>query len=112
MSLTNIQNNIIPVFCAYEVHDEYGRSKSLLSIHRNKSDAEFAAKRAGWYGGPGDVQHKHAIEDGLDLYILESYTPRCFADVAAQREAEKQAKLEVALAKLTPEEIALIKGAK
>lgn len=112
MSLTNIQTNIVPVFCAYEVHDEYGRSKSLLSIHRNKTDAEFASKNKGWYGGPGDVKMKHAIEDGLDLYLLEAYTPYCFADVTAKREAEKKAKLEVALAKLTPEEIALIKGAK
>lgn len=110
--LTAVQSNIIPVFCAYEVHDEYGRSKSLLSIHRNKPDAEFAAKNKGWYGGFGDVKMKHAVEDGLDLYLLEAYTPYCFHDVTEQREAEKQAKLEVALAKLTPEEIALIKGAK
>lgn len=112
MSLTNIQNNIIPVFCAYEVHDEYGSRKSLISIHRNKADAEFASKNRGWYGGPGDVKMKHAIEDGLDLYLLEEYTPHCFADITAKREAEKQAKLEAAMAKLTPEEIALIKGAK
>ena len=70
MSLTNIQNNIIPVFVAYAVDDEYCRVKRMLSVHRNKSDAEFAAKNQGWYGGPGDVQMKHAIEDGLDLYIL------------------------------------------
>lgn len=112
MSLTSIQNRIIPVFVAYAVSDEFGRVKKQLSVHRNKQDAEFATRNQGWYGGPGCVQHKHAIEDGLDLYVLADYNPTCFADVAAQREAEKQAKLEVALAKLTPEEIALIKGAK
>lgn len=112
MTLTAIQNNIVPVFVAYEVHDEYGRHKTQLSVHRNKQDAEFAAKNKGWYGGQGDVQHKHAIEDGLDLYLLVDYRPTCFADVTAKREAERQAKLEIALAKLTPEEILLIKGAK
>lgn len=112
MSLTNIQNNIVPVFIAYEVHDEYGRHKTQLSVHRNKQDAEFTAKNKGWYGGQGDVQHRFAIEDGLDLYVLVDFHPTCFADVTAKREAEKQAKLEVALAKLTPEEITLIKGVK
>lgn len=110
MSLTNIQNNIVPVFVAFEVHDEYGRHKTMISVHRNKQDAEFASKNKGWYGGPGDVQMKHAIEDGLDLYILETLHPTCFADVTAKREAERQAKVEVAMAKLTPEEIALLKG--
>lgn len=110
MSLTTIQSNIIPVFVAYAVNDEYGRNKRLLSVHRNKSDAEFAAKGQGWYGGPGDVQMKHAVEDGLDLYVLESLHPTCFADVTAKREAERKAKVEAAMAKLTPEEVALLKG--
>lgn len=110
MSLTNIQNNIVPVFCAYEVHDEYGRHKTLISVHRTKSDAEFASKNKGWYGGPGDVQMKHAVEDGLDLYILADFRPVCYADVTAKREAERKAKVEAAMAKLTPEEVALLKG--
>lgn len=108
--LTNIQSNIVPVFVAYEVHDEYGRHKTMISVHRNKIDAEFASKNKGWYGGPGDVQMKHAIEDGLDLYILADYHPTCFADVTAKREAERKAKVEAAMAKLTPEEVTLLKG--
>lgn len=110
MTLTYIQDNIIPVFCAYEVHDEYGRHKTLMSIHRNRQEAEFAIIGKGWYGGSGDVQHKHAIEDGLDLYLLEGYTPTCFADVTEQRAKVKAEKIAKALAKLTPEEIELIKG--
>lgn len=110
MSLTKVKESIIPVFCAYEVHDEYGNRKTLLSIHRNKADAEFAAKNQGWWGGPGDVQMKHAIEDSLDLYLLNGFKSYCFADVSEQRAADKKAKLEAALVKLTPEEIALIKG--
>jgi hypothetical protein len=108
--LTDIQSAIVTVFVAYEVHDEFGRCRSMLSVHRHKHEAEFAAKNKGWYGGPGDVKQKHAIEDGPDLYILEGYTPTCFADVTAQREAERKARVEAAMAKLTPEEIALLKG--
>lgn len=110
MTLSIIQQSIIPVFCAYEIHDEYGIHKTLVSIHRNKPDAEFAAKGKGWYGGMGCVAMKHAIEDGLDLYLLSDYNAHCFADVTERRAAEKKAKLDAVLAKLTPEEIALIKG--
>lgn len=110
MTLSIIQKKIIPVFCAYEVHDEFGNCKTLLSIHRNKPDAEFASKNTGWYGGSGDVQMKHAIEDGLDLYLLNSPFPYCFSDVTEKRDLEKKAKLEAALSKLTIEEIDLIKG--
>jgi hypothetical protein len=110
MSLTDIQNNIIPVFCAYEVHDEYGRNKTLMSIHRTKQEAELAAVRKGYYGGPGDVQMKHAIEDGLDLYLLVGFAPSCFADVTAQREAARKVKLDAIKAKLTKEELEILMG--
>lgn len=108
--MTNIQNNIVPVFVTYAVGDKYGRLKRMLSVHRNRADAEFAAKNQGWYGGPGDVQMKHAIKDGLDLYILADIRPTCFSDVAAEREAERQAKVKAAMAKLTTEELELLKG--
>ncbi|AHJ87411.1 hypothetical protein phiPsa374_151 [Pseudomonas phage phiPsa374] len=110
MTLTTIQNNIVPVFVAYEVHDEYGRNKSVLSLHRTKADAEVAARNKGWYGGPGDVQMKHAIEDGLDLYLLADFRPTCYADVTELRERQRQRAVEAALAKLTPEEIEALKG--
>lgn len=110
MTLTAIQQAIIPVFCAYEVKDEYGRNKSLLSVHRTREEATVAAHRQGYYGGAGDVQMKHAIEDGLNLYILADFHPTCYADVTELRERQRQRAVEAVLAKLTQEDIAALKG--
>lgn len=112
MTLTTIQDAIIPVFVAYTTTDEWGRLGAMLGVFRSKQDGEVAAHKRGWYGSDGRVVMKHAVEDGLNLYILEDFTPTCFMDVTEQRAAQQKAKLEAAMAKLTPEEIALIKGAK
>lgn len=110
MGLTDIQNAIVPVFAAYEVHDEFGRRLTLLGLYRTKVDAELAAYGHGWYGGPGSVMMKHAIEDGLNLYLLDGFHPVCYADVLELRERQRVRAVEVALAKLTPEEIEVLKG--
>lgn len=106
--MSPIKDAIIPVFIAYEVHDEYGRCRTLRSVHRNREDAKLAAANLGWYGGPGDVDHGFAIEDGDDLYILKSIHPECFYDVAHLREQKKKQAIETAMSKLTPEEIELL----
>ncbi|QXV71812.1 hypothetical protein psageK4_158 [Pseudomonas phage psageK4] len=112
MTLTTIQDAIVPVFVAYTTTDEWGRIGTMIGVYRTEDDAKVAAHKKGWYGSDGRVMMKHAVEDGLDLYVLEGFLPLCYTDVTELREAQRKAKLEAALAKLTPEEIALIKGAK
>jgi hypothetical protein len=112
MTLSYIQDKIVPVYAAYTTQDEWGRIGSLIGLYRTEQDAKIGADRKGWYGSDGRVVMKHAIEDGLDLYLLEGFLPVCYTDVTEQREEIRKRKLEAALAKLTPEEIALIKGVK
>jgi hypothetical protein len=109
MTLTVIQDAIIPVFAAYRVHDEYGNRTTLISIHRTKEDAGVATYREGWYGGPGKVITKHAIEDGENLYILESLQPFQFKDVTEQRAELARIKVNQILSKLTEAEIQVLK---
>lgn len=109
MTLTVIQDSIIPVFAAYSVNDEYSRSIRLLSLHRTKEDAEVACHRQGYYGGPGKVLMKHAIQDGDKLYLLEDFKVHEFSDVTEKRLELEKIKLSEILGKLSESEVELLK---
>lgn len=104
-----IQEKIITVYCGYTTIDEYGRRGALIGVYRNREDANLGVSNQGWYGGPGDVVEKKAIQDGDDIYPLEVTRPWCFKDVEELREQRRKELLDAALAKLTPMELLLIK---
>lgn len=108
--MSSLRNNIVKAFAVYTTNDEWGRIGSLVGIYRNFPDAKVGAQGQGWYGSEGRIMEKTVLEDGYDLYVLETEKPMCYVDVEELREAARQKALEAALAKLTPEEIALIKG--
>lgn len=110
MSLTPIQDAIIPVFIVYETIDEWGRKGGQVGVYRSRSDADRGAKRQGWYGSDGKVEHRLAVQDGDYLYVLEGMYPTQFKDVLDRIEEERVAKVATILAKLTDDEIALLKG--
>lgn len=105
MSLTFVE-----VYAAYEVHDEYGRNKSLIGVCRTAEEAEVLVKGKGWWGGPGMWVKMRAIEDGLDLYLLSYREALCFQDVSELREKQRKEKIDAIKAKLTKEELELLKG--
>ena len=103
---------ILEAFVVYETTDEWGRLGKMCGVCRTMKEAQTFAKGKGYYGSMGRIQESAAIDLSGNLYLLASPTPVVFEDVKALQEAEKQAKLAAALAKLTPEEIELIKGVK
>lgn len=103
--------NIVTVACVYQTLDEYGRLGSLVCVCRNSSDGDIAAEGQGWYGGPGRVLEKKAIQVGDDLYPLITDQPWQFKDVEEDRAKQKQEAIKKTLSKLTPEEQQLLKEA-
>jgi len=97
------------VWVVYETLDEYGRLGKLVSVCRNKADAELESIGKGWYGGAGRIMAKNAIIHEDYVYVMESTTPMQFKDVEEIREKQKVENLKKALNKLTEEELRLIK---
>lgn len=97
------------VWVVYETLDEYGRLGKLVSVCRNKADAELESIGKGWYGGAGRIMAKNAIIHEDYVYVMESTTPMQFKDVEDIREKQKVENIKKALNKLTEEELRLIK---
>lgn len=97
------------VWVVYETLDEYGRLGKLVSVCRNKADAELESIGKGWYGSAGRIMAKNAIIHEGYVYVMESTTPMQFRDVEEIREKQKAENLKKALNKLTEEELRLIK---
>lgn len=97
------------VWVVYETQDEYGRLGKLVSVCRNKADAELESIGKGWYGSTGRIMAKNAIIHEDYIYVVETNTPMQFKDVEEIREKQKTEKLNKALGKLSEEELQLIK---
>lgn len=110
MSLTQIEDAIIPVWVVYQTVDEYGRLGKLSGVFRTEQDANVGAVGEGWYGSNGKVIMKHAIEDGDYLYLMEGFGAQQFKDVTLLREKQLKNRINQVLSKLTEEEIILLKS--
>lgn len=97
------------VWVVYETLDEYGRLGKVVSVCRNKADAELESIGKGWYGSAGRIMEKNAIIHEDYIYVMETTTPMQFKDVEEIREKQKAEKLNKALGKLSEEELQLIK---
>jgi hypothetical protein len=97
------------IWVVYETQDEYGRLGKLVSVCRNKADAELESIGKGWYGSAGRIMAKNAIVNEDDIYVLETTTPMQFKDVEEIRKKQKAENLKKALGKLSEEELQLIK---
>lgn len=91
---------IFQAYAAYEVHDEYGRSKQCIGYYESDVSAKDVAMGRGWYGGPGDTAKAWLLEVGGSVYVLASKeTIKLNQRIATA--AERRAEI---LEKLTPEE--------
>ncbi len=98
--------NPVEVFRVRETDDD-GRPSNLVGYYREQLGAKVAAKGRGGYGAEGDIQPVKAIpaEDGKFYILAEPEAMVLDVDlIKLQKEAR-----DAALAKLTPEEIALLK---
>jgi hypothetical protein len=94
----------IQVFRANEANDD-GRDTKLIGYFREEAGAKLAAKKRGGYGD-GNVHPVMAIpaDDGKFYILAEPEAMTLDVDlIKLEKEARK-----AALAKLTPEEIALL----
>lgn len=103
-----IDGSIIDVWAAYETDDDRGRSSALIGVFRTQQAAKEAAKKRGFYGGPGNVEQRKAVWFADDqVYMLDRSAPFALSlglDLIKTKEMRRKA----ALAKLTDEEKELL----
>jgi hypothetical protein len=90
----------------YETVDDRGRTGAVVGVFTHEHDAQEGAKGKGWYGGPGWIEKADGYIVG-DLVIfpkVKIHTEDLNLDLPKRAKERRN----VALAKLTPEEITLL----
>lgn len=97
---------IITVYAVYETTNEWGAHGALITVTEDKSKADAAAERRGWYNSKADIVEKPAalLDDGKVLLLHSAVSYPLDTDLPAELKARREA----ALAKLSPEEIKLL----
>ena len=94
------------VFGAYGGGDDRRSPDELLGWFSDKSTADIAADRKGWYGGPGLVKSHPAVRIDGKVYVLANAGQPIDLDGTAAK--AKQQLRDEALSKLTDAEIAAL----
>lgn len=103
---------VIDGFSAWEVADEWGRSKTLIGYYLTEAEAKAVAERRGYFGGNGDVRPEKLLRLEQQIgwttpvyYAIKGEAPvQVGVDlINQQRDFAEEAKRK-ALANLTPAE--------
>lgn len=103
----SIVPNIIKVFAAYKVNDEYHRDRVLLGYFTIREDAVETVKGQGWYGGNGDVDEAWVLRpSATENYVLTSpYSVQLNVNLVELKKNRKRAAIEKLKATLSDYEM-------